>query len=115
MTKGEIKKLSNNKLDKAVKIQGTNYDRKRKVTKQIRYRMIQMLNAGKSVNTVAEHFGVTPHTVKYNCDEEYNAYVKAYRKKAKNYKHYGTFQSTEERSNYKRNLLESRKDVILFT
>ena len=113
MTKSELKKLSNTKLDEVVKIQGTNFDRKRKVTKQIRYRMLQMLNAGKSVNTVAEHFGVTPHTVRYNTDEDYNAYIKAYRKRIKNDRHYGTFQSVSDRSEYKRDLVEARKSVIL--
>ena len=39
MTKRDLMKLSDNALDKAVKIQGTNYDRKRKVTKQMQYRM----------------------------------------------------------------------------
>ena len=58
MTRSEVLKMNNNKLNDVVKIQGTNYDRKRKVTKQMAYRMTQMLNAGKSVSVVAEHLGL---------------------------------------------------------
>lgn len=108
MTKREIMKLSDTALDKAVRIQGTNYDRKRKVTKQIQYRMNQMLNAGKSVNEVAEHFSVTPHTVRYNTDEAYNTW---YKENRTNTKHYGKLASVSERSAYKRSLLQTKKAV----
>ncbi len=109
MTKREIMKLSDAKLDKAVKIQGTNWDRKRKVTKQMQYRMMQMLDAGKSVNYIAEHFDVTPHTVKYNTDPEYKEWWNA----SRDGKHYGANNSTAaERGAYKRTLLKSRKELI---
>ena len=109
MTKREIMKLSDAKLDKVVKIQGTNWDRKRKVTKQMQYRMMQMLNAGKSVNSIAEHFDVTPNTVRYNTDPEYKEWWNAYRSG----KHYGANTSNvAERSAYKRSLLKARKELI---
>ena len=109
MTKRELMKLSDTALDKAVKIQGTNFDRKRKVTKQMQYRMTQMLDAGKSVNYIAEHFNVTPQTVKYNTNPEY----KTWRNATKNSKHYGVNNSTAaERGAYKRSLLKSRKELI---
>lgn len=109
MTKRELMNLSDTKLDKAVKIQGTNYDRKRKVTKQMQYRMVQMLNAGKSINYIAEHFSVTPHTVKYNTDEEYKQWWNT----SRDGKHYGANTSTSsERGAYKRSLLKARKELI---
>lgn len=109
MTKKEILKLSDSAIDKAVRIQGTNYDRRRKVTKQMQFRMMQMLNAGKSVNTIAEHFSVTPHTVKYNTDESYNSW---YKKNRTNNRYYTVHSSGAERGAYKRNLLKSRKSVV---
>ena len=109
MTKREIMKLSDTKLDKVVKIQGTNWDRKRKVTKQIQRRMVQMLNAGKSVSMIATHYGVTPHTVRYNTDPEYNEWYKTWRTSRK---HYGANGSAAERGAYKRSLLKARKEVI---
>ena len=109
MTKREMMKLSDNKLDKVVKIQGTNYDRKRKVTKQMQYRMMQMLNAGKSYKTIAEHFDVTPHTVKYNTNPEYKKWWNTTR----DGKHYGpNLSDSKERGAYKRELLRTRKELI---
>ena len=80
MTKREIMKLSDTALDKAVKIQGTNFDRKRKVTKQMQYRMKQMVDSGKSITYIAEHFDVTPQTVRYNTDPEYKSWRNATKK-----------------------------------
>ena len=110
MTRREILKLTDNKLDAAVKIQGTNYDRKRKVTKDIQHRMRQMLSAGKSVDTIAEHFDVTIHTVRYNTDPAYNTW---YKKNRSSRKHYGEASSQKERAAYKRSLLKARKAVVL--
>ncbi len=67
----EMIKMSNSAIDSMVKIQGTNYDRKRRVTKDMKNRMSQMYNAGKSYSAIANHFGVTPRTVRYNLDEEF--------------------------------------------
>lgn len=109
MTKRDLMKLSDTELDKVVKIQGTNYDRKRKVTKQMQYRMMQMLDAGKSVSYIAEHFDVTPHTVKYNTDPEYKTWWNSYR----DGKHYGVNNSNaSERGAYKRSLIKARKELI---
>lgn len=113
MTKRELMELSNSKLDETVKIQGTNYDRKRKVTKDMQRRMIQMVNAGKSIYTVAEHFSVAPQTVKYNTDPEWRAWYNATRDGS----HYGPTASVEERANYKRQLLENRNSrrALIYT
>lgn len=113
MKKRELMKLSDNQLDTKVKIQGTNFDRKRKVTRQMQYRMLQMLKAGKDMKTIAEHFNVTPHTVKYNTDPEF----KKQWNKNRNGKHYGTTSnySSADRGAYKRELLKLRKSVIIST
>jgi len=111
MTKRELTELSDAKFDRAVKIQGTNYDRKRKVTKSMQRRMIQMVNAGKSINAIAKHFSVSPFTVKYNTDPEWKAFYNANRSG----EHYGAASDVEDRIAYKRDLLEnvnSRRALI---
>ena len=98
MTKRELMKL-------------TDFDRKRKVTKQMQYRMHQMLDAGKDIKTIAEHFNVTPHTVKYNTDPEFKKQWNTKR----NGKHYGSNNTytSADRGAYKRELLKNRKSVIV--
>ena len=60
---------SDSKVNSMVKIQGTNYDRRRKVTKRMKHSMEQMYNAGKSYSKIGDYFGVSPKTVRYNLDE----------------------------------------------
>lgn len=94
-------------LDRAVRIQGTNYDRRRKVTKSMKRRMTQMHDAGKSYSVIAEYFGVTPCAVRYNLDEDYKKEINA---KRKFYAHNTVPDGTElaERAAYKRGLLKNR-------
>lgn len=94
-------------IDNAVKIQGTNYDRKRKVTKSMKHRMEQMHNSGKSYNYIAEYFNVSPFTVKYNLDEEFK---KAHNKKRNEYaRNWVADENTlYERAEYKRELMKNR-------
>lgn len=73
-----VLKMVDNKLDKAVKIQGTDFDRKRKVTFMMREQMKRMQKSGKTFREIAERFNVDPHTVKYNIDEKYRTYCKSY-------------------------------------
>lgn len=56
-------------LDDVVKIQGTRYDRKRKVTPEMAHEMLEMRNAGYGVEVIAYEFGVSTTAVKYNTDE----------------------------------------------
>ena len=64
------------------KIAGTNKDKRRKVTNGTIYRMNQMVEAGKSLSTVAKKYGVTTYTVKYHTDPKFKA-SEAKRKKVK--------------------------------
>ena len=73
-----VLKMVDNKLDKAVKIQGTDFDRKRKVTSEMREQMKRMKKRGKTFREIAERFNVDHRTVRYNLDEQYRAYCKAY-------------------------------------
>lgn len=77
MNKIDILKLNDNELDKVVKIQGTDFDRKRKVTAQLLKKMIKLENRGKSYKDIAKKFGFTTKTVRYNLDPEYREFWKA--------------------------------------
>lgn len=98
---------SDYKVDQVVKIQGTNYDRKRKVTNSMRYRMKQMYDSGKSYSYIANYFGVSYSTVRYNLDEEFK---KASNKARNNYvRNWKPDSSTlTERADYKRELLKNK-------
>lgn len=71
MTKLQTLTLTDNDLDRAVKIQGTMYDRKRKISSSAMKKMARLLKSGKTVSYVANLFGCSPTTVKYNTDPVY--------------------------------------------
>ena len=77
MTKLETLCLTDEKLDKVVKIQGTPYDRKRKLSESDIRKMNKMAKSGKSLCEIASKFGVNWTTVRYNTDpiwrQSYNA------------------------------------------
>lgn len=73
-----VLKMVDDKLDKAVKIQGTDFDRKRKVTSEMRDQMKRMKKRGKTFREIAERFNVDHRTVRYSIDEQYRTYCKAY-------------------------------------
>lgn len=73
MSKLEALTLTDDKLDEVVKIQGTVYDRKRKVTPKMATQMSKMLAKGKKLVDVAAAFDVVPQTVLYNIDPTYRA------------------------------------------
>ena len=73
LSKLEALTLTDDKLDDVVKIQGTVYDRKRKVSPKMATQMSKMLQKGKKLIDVAGAFDVTPHAVLYNTDPTYRA------------------------------------------
>lgn len=111
MTKKEALKLNNKTLDDAMQIQGTDYDRRRKVTKELVYRMKRMHESGKSYGEIANHYGVSYSAVRYNLDPYYKVYKNMMRGKYKNNRT-STPESREERGAYKRSLIESNKKLI---
>ena len=72
MTKIELLTLTDNALDNTVKIQGTKYDRKRKLTDAT---IKKILNMGKksTYQEIARKLGLNPTTVRYNLDPEWKA------------------------------------------
>lgn len=108
MKKKELLALSDLRLDAAVKIQGTDYDRKRKVTSKMVKKMLNMSKKGKSYKDIATKFGVSSLTVRYNLDKEFRSAFNAKRSGA----HTGvTTMTFENRVAYKRNLVAKNADV----
>ena len=77
MTKVEILTMMDGALDKAVKIQGTQYDRKRKVSKAQLKTLEKLNRQGKPIAEIARKTGLYYTTVKYNVDPVYREEHKA--------------------------------------
>ena len=116
MTRKQIINSPDSVVDSAVKIAGTNYDRRRVVTKSMRRRMIQMYEAGKSISSIAKYFDVSFDSVKRAVNESYNESEKA-RKRLVNrtYKYITKHAPGEQRdrAKYKRELLMANKKLVI--
>lgn len=101
----EILKMTDEALDKRVKIQGTPYDRKRTVSESILKKM-KSLAKNKSVAEIARQLGMNYHTVRYNIDPEYRQRHNASRSGAHTGKDHIT---VKNRVAYKRELVAAGK------
>lgn len=77
MNKIDVLRMTDGELDKAVKIQGTDYDRKRKVTSKVLAKMRKLEEKGKDYAEIAKELGFSKKTVRYNLDREYREVYKA--------------------------------------
>lgn len=73
MTKVEILTMMDRDLDKKIKIQGTQYDRKRKVSKAQLKTLEKLHKQKKSIAEIAKKTGLYYTTVRYNVDPVYRA------------------------------------------
>ena len=106
MTKVEILSMLDEDLDRKIKIQGTKYDRKRKVSDATIKKMQKLFNSGKTVAEIANKLGLHNHTVRYNVDPEWRAMYNATRNGA----HTGKDKITvANRIAYKRQLVAAGK------
>ena len=73
----ELLSMTDDALDATVKIQGTPYDRKRKLSATQLKEMAKMSKKGKTVSQIANKLGLNYTAVRYNVDpvfkKEYNA------------------------------------------
>lgn len=88
MTRRELMRLEDKVLDRVIKIQGTQYDRKRKLTdKQIQKANILYTQYDASFWDLAVMFGVDVRTIRYNLQSSYRArrleYAKTHPQKRK--------------------------------
>lgn len=106
MTRSEILKMKDSDLDKTIKIQGTRFDRKRKVSNATITRMRKMFDKGKSISEISNVTGLCYSTVRYNVDDNWRKQHIA----SLSGKHTGTTNITkEDRILYKRTIVDSRK------
>ena len=107
----KVLELNNIALDGVVGLQGTKYDRRRKVDSRLAYDITRMAGH-KSMKEVADWYGVSVPTVKAVLDPEFAESEKA-RKRAVyakyKYKTDSDIALVEERGQYKRELLEAGK------
>lgn len=109
MTRKEIMRLSDATIDARAKIQGTDYDRKRVVTKKLLKKIEKLQGNGKSVSFIANKLGIDSKTVRYNTDPAY----RAMRLEKASGKHTGTdYITADNRIAYKRKLLLNKKIYI---
>lgn len=101
MTIVETLMMTDRELDKAVKIQGTEYDRKRKISDETIKKMKSLLK-NNSVSEVAKKLGVSSRDVKYHTDPEFRKSLLQSQSK----RHTGKNRySIENRVAYKRSLV----------
>ena len=106
LTKIEALCLTDDKLDSVVKIQGTQYDRKRKISPETVKKMMKLSSSGKSISEIADKLGISYTGVRYNIDPQWRATYNATR----DGKHTGKDHITvKDRVAYKRNLVAQGK------
>ena len=102
----KTEQMSDFELDKAIKIQGTEFDRKRKLTDESIKRMRLLYNQGYTIISLAEMFNTSYLTVKYNVDDDFKSLYNATRSGA----HTGiTKLDFTNRVMYKRDLVLNNK------
>lgn len=71
MTKLELLTMTDGALDKAVKIQGTKYDRKRKLSDATIAKAKKLFSKGTDISDIARQLGVNYSSIRYQIDADY--------------------------------------------
>ena len=101
--------LPDTQLNQTVLIQGTKFDRKRKVSEKTDAKMKKLYASGMTVSEIARLLDLNYGTVKYHVDEEYNRLCRS-----KGNPHTGkTRISVQDRIEYKRKLVKAGAKVIV--
>jgi predicted transcriptional regulator len=109
MNKIDVLMMTDDKLDKVVKIQGTTYDRKRRISEFTLKQMLKMSGAGKTIAEIANKLDINPQMVLYHIDPIWRASYNANRSG----KHYGKDRITiKNRVAYKRSLVAAGKVTV---
>lgn len=110
ISRKDVLKMTDAQIDKVVKIQGTKFDRKRKISDRTIASMKRMAGKGISVKEIAKKLDISPFMIKYHTDDTFRAKYNFFRSG----KHTGVDTITPaDRAQYKRDLVESRKKVII--
>lgn len=106
MRRKQVLNLDDVTLDKKVKIQGTQFDRKRKLKDKDWKKVSRMIKKGFNLTQIAEVFNVDPRTIRYGLDEDFRRKTISFMSG----KHTGVDVCTfENRVDYKRTLIQKRK------
>lgn len=109
MKKSEVLNLSDNELDTLISIKGTKFDRRRKLTDKQVDGIKKYFKKGFTLTKLANRYNVSLVTIKYHVDPKYKNRVNYNRTFYPNYTPIIYSQSLQERANYKRSLITSRK------
>ena len=94
-------------LDSKIKIQGTSFDRKRKLDSKQMKKLQFDFAEGMSVKDLSIKYGVSEWVIKYNTDPEFKAHqLKLREGKSKTHKN---IMDAENRVNYKKYLVKAKK------
>lgn len=107
MNKSDIYNMSDSGVNKTVKIQGTKWDRKRRVSMKTVAEINRLQMCGCSNSKIAKKLNLNYSTVRYYTDDEYKNKVN-HRKGA----HSHGYLSDSNRAEYKRKLVMSGAHVI---
>ena len=112
MTRREVLHMDDMVLvDRAVRISGTSYDRRRKLDKRMVNNIRIAYEAGRSIAELADRYGVTQCAIRYWVDPDYRAWKNGERKKyAQNTKQDKI--DVVERGAYKKYLVIKRRAVL---
>ena len=101
-----VLKMDDFTIDSKVKIQGTNYDRKRKYTKEFFNQLKSEYNNGATIKELATKYSMNQLTIKYNIDSQFRAQYNAKRKKGT---HAVGVLDFDNRVAYKKELVKTKK------
>lgn len=102
----EVLELDDKALDKRIKIQGTEFDRKRTISSKTVKQMLKLSKKGKSIQEIAKELGIGATSIRYNIDPVFKAEFNAKRSGLHTGK---TKMDTLNRVAYKRQLVSSGK------
>lgn len=106
MTKIELLKMTDDQLDATVKIQGTKYDRKRKISDATLKKIHKLAKKNYTYSQIAKELDLNPMSVRYHTDPIWKAFFNANR----DGKHTGKDKITiKDRVAYKRGLVAAGK------
>lgn len=109
MEKKRLLNMSDSSLDKAVKIAGTKFDRRRKLSDKQINSIREKYDCGCSIFDLANKYNVSEPTIRYHVDSHYRAYKNLTRNMYKNDKH----GDATNRIAYKRRLVKAGAGVII--
>lgn len=104
MKRNKLLSLNDRELDKAIKIAGTRFDRRIKLTKEDIKQMKKLYSKGNTISDIATIFNINYETARYHCIEGYKYYKNAARLMYSN----NSENNYKDRVNYKKLLVVNK-------